>query len=242
MVNACRLRLYHDPIDYREHSVHTQNTGSSEPASVQQRSDNDHTARKIGKSYEQSSDPERTITRHHSAPTQVSTSRDNDNEQNQTHTDAHPDTVHNLPLTDTVNTPPNATLAKPIPSEAHGQRHPVVKASPTNEDKSLPVNSDEVKVSPNDDNTPRVLTPEEKTNRPPLIPADHIYYPIDKILKTKIRDGTRQFYVQWTDNSRSWQPQTNLSDYSIREYFSAHTKTGKARRRKGRKFLHTTQV
>ncbi|KAL5009348.1 hypothetical protein ScPMuIL_014929, partial [Solemya velum] len=131
MVNACRLRLYHDPIDYREHSVHTQNTGQ--------------------------------IT---------------------------------------------------------------------------PVNSDEVKVSPNDDNTPRVLTPEEKTNRPPLIPADHIYYPIDKILKTKIRDGTRQFYVQWTDNSRSWQPQTNLSDYSIREYFSAHTKTGKARRRKGRPLFY----
>lgn len=90
------------------------------------------------------------------------------------------------------------------------------------------------------DSQPRVQESEKSDPHPLQTPStekDSTYYPIDKIIKMKVQNGQRQYYVQWSDTTRSWQPEANLSDYALRDYFSHHTKLGKAKRRKGKKFF-----
>lgn len=56
-------------------------------------------------------------------------------------------------------------------------------------------------------------------------------YPVDKLLRLRKRAGKREFYVKWEDGSKSWEPEENISDILIREYFISHTKSGKKRKR-----------
>lgn len=59
---------------------------------------------------------------------------------------------------------------------------------------------------------------------------DNTYYPVDKVLKLRNRTGKREFFVKWEDGSKSWEPEENLSQELVREYFVKHTKQGKKRK------------
>ena len=63
-------------------------------------------------------------------------------------------------------------------------------------------------------------------------PIDDKVYPIDRILRVKKRAGKFTFYIKWLDGSKSWEPQENIPDELIKEYFVTHTHTGKIRKRK----------
>ena len=52
-------------------------------------------------------------------------------------------------------------------------------------------------------------------------------YNVERLLRMRKRAGKRQFYVKWEDGSKTWEPEENLSEDLIREYFVTHTKQGK---------------
>lgn len=59
---------------------------------------------------------------------------------------------------------------------------------------------------------------------------DNTYYPVDKVIKIRNRAGKREFFVKWEDGTKSWEPEENLSQELVREYFVKHTKQGKKRK------------
>lgn len=59
------------------------------------------------------------------------------------------------------------------------------------------------------------------------------YFPFERLLKVRKISGKTQFLVKWKDGSpNTWEPEENISDAVLREYYSTHTRTGKRRKRK----------
>ncbi|CAC5402171.1 unnamed protein product [Mytilus coruscus] len=63
------------------------------------------------------------------------------------------------------------------------------------------------------------------------VDEDEIYFPVDKLLKINKRNGIRHFYVKWLDGSKTWEPEQNLPETVIEDYFVTHTQQGKVRKR-----------
>ena len=63
------------------------------------------------------------------------------------------------------------------------------------------------------------------------MPQNEEYFEIDKILRLRRKAGIREFFVKWADGSYSWEPENNMTERTLREYFSSHTQTGKIKRR-----------
>ncbi|CAG2257306.1 unnamed protein product [Mytilus edulis] len=61
------------------------------------------------------------------------------------------------------------------------------------------------------------------------IDENEIYFPVDKLLKINNRNGIRHFYVKWLDGSKTWEPEQNLPETVIEDYFVTHTQQGKVR-------------
>ena len=70
---------------------------------------------------------------------------------------------------------------------------------------------------------------EDDENNEPDDQRDQLYN-VEKLLRMRKRAGKRHFYVKWEDGSKTWEPEENLSDDLIREYFVTHTKQGKKRK------------
>ena len=70
---------------------------------------------------------------------------------------------------------------------------------------------------------------EDEENKEADNQSDHLYN-VEKLLRMRKRAGKRQFYVKWEDGSKTWEPEENLSEDLIREYFVTHTKQGKKRK------------
>ena len=48
-------------------------------------------------------------------------------------------------------------------------------------------------------------------------------FPVEKVLKTRLKGGKREFLIKWAGNhTSSWEPETNLSTNLRREYFKLH--------------------
>lgn len=87
----------------------------------------------------------------------------------------------------------------------------------------------------NNDNNQNVVENARENLNPPIDNnvdkiQDNTYYPVDKVLKLRNRTGKREFFVKWEDGSKSWEPDENLSQELVREYFVKHTKQGKKRK------------
>lgn len=64
------------------------------------------------------------------------------------------------------------------------------------------------------------------------------YFPFERLLKVRKISGKTQFLVKWKDGSpNTWEPEENISDTVLREYYSTHTRTGKRRKRKQMRFF-----
>lgn len=66
---------------------------------------------------------------------------------------------------------------------------------------------------------------------PQPIPPD-TFYEVQKLMGTKFINKIRHFRVLWKDGSKTWEPQANISEFLIRQYFVNHTKAGKQRKQK----------
>ena len=64
---------------------------------------------------------------------------------------------------------------------------------------------------------------EDDENNEPDDQRDQLYK-VEKLLRMRKRAGKRHFYVKWEDGSKTWEPEENLSDDLIREYFVTHMK------------------
>ena len=56
------------------------------------------------------------------------------------------------------------------------------------------------------------------------------YLEIDKILRLRRKAGVREFNVKWAYGSYSLEPENNLTERTLREYFSSRIQTGKLKR------------
>ena len=58
------------------------------------------------------------------------------------------------------------------------------------------------------------------------------WYEAEKLLRTRGRGKNRQFLVKWVGNHKpSWEPEDNVSEFLITQYFITHTKKGGRRKR-----------
>jgi len=62
--------------------------------------------------------------------------------------------------------------------------------------------------------------------------SDDVWYAVEKLLATRVRNRTRQYRVKWASNeSPTWQNASDISPALIREYHINRTVTGRKRRR-----------
>lgn len=73
------------------------------------------------------------------------------------------------------------------------------------------------------------------------VDENEIYFPVDKLLKINNRNGIRHFYVKWLDGSKTWEPEQNLPETVIEDYFVTHTQKGKVRKRKKPSFIRKVE-
>ena len=80
-----------------------------------------------------------------------------------------------------------------------------------------------------------------KTQKTKDTAASKEYYVVDKLLRTKQVNGKRHVLLKWQDGSpNTWEPEENISEYTLRNYYATHTKQGKCRKRKPYKlFTHS---
>ena len=68
------------------------------------------------------------------------------------------------------------------------------------------------------------------------------YFPFDRLVKVRKINGKTHFLVKWKDGSpNTWEPEENISDTVLREYYSTHTKSGKRRKKKQMQFFQRSQ-
>ena len=81
-----------------------------------------------------------------------------------------------------------------------------------------------------------------KTQKTKDTAASKEYYAVDKLLRTKQVNGKRHVLIKWQDGSpNTWEPEENISEYTLRNYYATHTKQGKRRKRKPYKFFTHSQ-
>ena len=68
------------------------------------------------------------------------------------------------------------------------------------------------------------------------------YLPFDCPVRVRKINGKTHFLVKWKDGSPyTWEPEENISDTVLREYYSTHTKSGKRRKKKQMQFFQRSQ-
>lgn len=55
-------------------------------------------------------------------------------------------------------------------------------------------------------------------------------FQFSKIIRGRIRNGQRQFYIEWLDGSRSWEPDANFDEDLLKDVNREYTKEGKKRK------------
>ena len=62
------------------------------------------------------------------------------------------------------------------------------------------------------------------------------WFPVNKILKQRFRDGHKEYLLEWSDiqYKPSWQNETDVSPELKRQFYMSHTKAGKRRKRKNK--------
>ena len=60
--------------------------------------------------------------------------------------------------------------------------------------------------------------------------TDHNCYPVEKLLKTRVRSGIREFLIRWEGNyPDSWEPVQNMSDHLKNEFYTRKSNKKKKR-------------
>jgi hypothetical protein len=61
-------------------------------------------------------------------------------------------------------------------------------------------------------------------------PETETWYDVQRLLKVKGTGKGRKYYVLWGDNSKTWEPVHNISDYLIRQFHVKRTSQGTTRK------------
>jgi len=78
------------------------------------------------------------------------------------------------------------------------------------------------------------LTPKSQSSTDLTTATDDTWYPIDRLLDHKKVGKKNRFLVQWLDSeaSKSWEPEENVTQYAIDQYFiTKHAKVKKRNKR-----------
>lgn len=62
-----------------------------------------------------------------------------------------------------------------------------------------------------------------------VVESQQYPYDIRKLVKYRHRD--QYFYIEWTDGSKTWEPQENVRPDLVEQYFKKYTKKGRLRRK-----------
>lgn len=82
------------------------------------------------------------------------------------------------------------------------------------------------------DQVPKPTGTEPRAQEPKVDFDDSTYFAFERLLRVRKINGKPHFLVKWKDGSpNTWEPEENLSDASLREYYSTHTKSGRKRKR-----------
>ncbi|MCG8044300.1 MAG: DDE-type integrase/transposase/recombinase [Candidatus Thiodiazotropha taylori] len=104
-----------------------------------------------------------------------------------------------------------------------------------------------VEQNPDKDTQPRRPSEQDQIQPTGTEPQaqDHdqsTYFPFERLLRVRKINGKPHFLVKWKDGSpNTWEPEENLSDVALREYYSTHTKSGRKRKRKQFKYFNQSQ-
>ena len=156
-----------------------------------------------------------------------------------------------IPLPDPDQTPsierPLPSAQGPLPGEDN-KEHPPIQTKDSGPEPRLEDNSSlrarkpHTKSQTDSDRNTVTSTPKPNMEDPNSSAPDSTsdktqFFPVEKVFKTRIKGGKREFLIKWAGNHpSSWEPETNLSTNLKREYFISHTKQGKRRKRKYRYF------
>lgn len=59
--------------------------------------------------------------------------------------------------------------------------------------------------------------------------ADHFPFDIKRLVKYRHKD--QHFCIEWTDGTKSWEPQENVRSDLVQQYFEKYTKKGRLRKK-----------
>ena len=68
--------------------------------------------------------------------------------------------------------------------------------------------------------------------------TNHKYYPVEKLVKTRVRPGIKEFLVRWEGNySDSWESEQNISDHLTNEFYTIKSNQNRKGKEKKNKAL-----
>ena len=129
------------------------------------------------------------------------------------------------------------------PAELHDNPDPILDQEPE-ENQPLGQDQERKRQEENDrEQAPQKMkrntvqgeeTPQNNTQAAPKTQENtqEVWYECEKLLKTRGRGKNREFLVKWVGNHKpSWEPEENVSEFLIQQYFITHTKKGRSRKR-----------
>ena len=129
------------------------------------------------------------------------------------------------------------------PAELHDNPDPILDQQP---EENHPLGQDQERKRQEENNreqAPQKMkrntvqgeeTPQNNTQAAPKTQENtqEVWYECEKLLKTRGRGKNREFLVKWVGNHKpSWEPEENVSEFLIQQYFITHTKKGRSRKR-----------